>query len=85
MNYQSKRPQSPDIHDILVAHLTQDVGIEVREATARHWPHAAALTVRADLIQRWHETNNLAAYPRPEAGGIPVAWNSSWRAISRTR
>ena len=59
MNYQSKHPQSRDVHDVLVAHLTQDVGIEVREATARHWLHAAALTVRADLIQRWHETNNL--------------------------
>jgi starch phosphorylase len=60
MNYQSKRQQTADIHDVLVAHLTQDVGVEVREATARHWLHAAALTVRADLIQRWHETNNIA-------------------------
>ncbi len=54
MNYQSKLQRSPHLREILVTHLTQDVGIEVKEASPRHWLHAAALTVRAELIQRWH-------------------------------
>ncbi|MDO9384513.1 MAG: glycogen/starch/alpha-glucan phosphorylase [Hyphomicrobiaceae bacterium] len=41
----------------LLAQLRQNVGVSQQDATLRDWLQATALTVRARLVDRWHDSN----------------------------
>lgn len=41
----------------LLAQLRQNVGVSPNDATPRDWLQATALTVRARLVDRWHDSN----------------------------
>src|SRR5688572_20250488 len=51
-------PQTEALRSELLAQLRQNVGVSQQDATLRDWLQATALTVRARLVDRWHESNS---------------------------
>jgi glycogen phosphorylase len=57
MNDTAKAHTSGHVRDAILAHLAQDVGVACAEAGLQHWLRATVLTVRDQIVQRWHQTN----------------------------
>lgn len=51
-------PKRVELQRELIAQLKQNVGVSQADATPRDWLQASALTVRARLVDRWHESNS---------------------------
>src|SRR5690606_31560456 len=59
MTIHNKPPRTSDLQQALLDRLTLGVGVAPDEATLHDWFQATALTVREQIVKRFHETKRL--------------------------